>query len=82
MKPIPCSAIWDNILLPVLCGESSSDSKIAWEKGQEVFVFLLFCFVLFRSLSSPKEAVHSREKNNEHSLFIASVPVLVFISYI
>lgn len=48
MKLIPCSAIWDNILLPVLCGESSSDdSEKAWEKGQEVFVFLLllFCFV-------------------------------------
>lgn len=47
MKLIPCSAIWDNILLPVLCGESSSDdSKKDWEKGQEVLCFCcLFCFV-------------------------------------
>lgn len=47
MKLIPYSAIWDKILHPVLCGESSSeDSTKACEKGQEVFVLLLlFYFV-------------------------------------
>lgn len=83
MKLIPCSAIWDNILLPVLCGESSSDdSKKDWEKGQEIFVFLLFVLFCLEVCPAPKKAVHSKEKNNEHSLFIASVLVLVFISYI
>lgn len=44
------------------------------------FVLCLFvCFLIF-NLSGLKKAVHSREKNNELSLFIAAVLGLVFIS--
>lgn len=83
MRLIPYSAIWDKILLPVLCCASFSGSKDLEERiGKWGSVF---CFRFSFSLEvcpAPTKVVHSSEKSNKFSLFIALVLVSYFISHV
>lgn len=53
MRLIPYSAIWDKILLPVLCCASFSGSKDLEERIGKCFLFSFF--IQFRGLSRPNE---------------------------